>query len=115
MSLTGLTGYCWAGAPPHSTMEMSPSATANSLCMPFSSNDVAGKVYPNCRGKLVLATDSISTRRSLEESFEGRGEVRGKLKVGCVPMSIHRQVQGHAHSCLSFKCRGERIGESIRR
>src|SRR6266853_1878215 len=79
MSLTGLTGYCWAGAPPHSTMEMSPSATANSLCMPFSSNDVAGKVYPNCRGKLVLATDSISTRRSLEESFEGRGEVRGQI------------------------------------
>src|SRR6266508_4165692 len=108
MSFTGLVGYCWASAPPHSTMQMSPSATANSLSTPSSSNDVAGKVYPNCRGKLVLATDSISTRRSLEESFEvGRDEVRGKLMAGCVSMSIHRQVQGHTRFCLSFKCRGE--------
>src|SRR6266513_909542 len=55
MSFTGLVGYCWASAPTHSTMEMSPSATPTSLCTPSSSNDVAGKVYPNRRGRLVLA------------------------------------------------------------
>src|SRR4249920_646031 len=60
MSFTGLVGYGWAGAPPHSTMETSPSATANSLCMSSSSNDVAGKVYPNCPGKLVLACPASS-------------------------------------------------------
>src|SRR6267378_6712239 len=80
MSLTGLVGYCWAGAPPHSTMEMSPSATANSLCMPSSSNDVAAKVYPNCRGKLVLvcpgASPGVNQRRAAVSSSGRRFSLR---------------------------------------
>src|SRR6266704_3120004 len=80
MSFTGLVGYCWAGAPPHNTMEMSPSATANSLCMPSSSNDVAGKVYPNCRGKLVLATD-VNLVPPAHLSGGDRSQSSGKLFV----------------------------------
>ena len=59
MSLTGLVGYCWAGAPPHSTMAMSPSATVNSLCMPSSSNDVAAKVYPTDSFDCVAGTCQV--------------------------------------------------------
>src|SRR5947208_14589938 len=97
MSFTGLVGYCWASAPAHSTMEISPSATANSLCTPSSSNDVAGKSVPELQGKARACLP-----RSLEESFEpGRDKVRGKYRSLCPPRwnnSLRSDVQCHVRS-----------------